>query len=79
MFNDAYAPILGAKQPEALGRRFQAIWTEIWSDIVRLIDKATAGEAVRLEDLPLRMNRRDFDEDTAFSSPTRQHGMTLAG
>ena len=33
LYNDSYAEILGGKHPTALGRRFEAIWQEIWSDI----------------------------------------------
>ena len=44
-YNDAYAEILGAKHPAALGRRFHDIWAEIWSDILPLIQRALAGEA----------------------------------
>src|SRR4028119_1128972 len=38
LYNDAYAEILGAKHPAALGTRFQEIWAEIWPDISPLID-----------------------------------------
>ena len=37
LYNDAYAQILGAKHPSALGRRFDAIWAEIWTEISPLI------------------------------------------
>lgn len=74
LYNDAYSRILGEKHPEALGRSFQSVWAEIWPDIAPLIDKALAGDAVWLEDLPLRMNRHGYDEDTTFTfsySPAR--------
>jgi GAF domain-containing protein len=74
LYNDAYAEILGAKHPNALGARFQDIWAEIWADVSPLIDAAMAGEAVYREDLPLVMNRRGFDERTWFTfsySPVR--------
>lgn len=82
LYNDAYATILGAKHPNALGKPFQTIWAEIWEDISPLIDKAMAGQAVRIEDLPLRMNRHGFDEDTSFSfsySPARDDAGEVAG
>ncbi|MGN6388775.1 MAG: EAL domain-containing protein [Burkholderiaceae bacterium] len=74
LYNDAYSAILGAKHPDALGRRFEDIWSEIWSDISPLIDRALAGEATFSEDLPLRMRRHGHDEQTWFTfsySPVR--------
>jgi PAS domain S-box-containing protein len=67
LYNDAYAPILGAKHPDAFGRPFQQVWSEIWPDISPLVDRALAGEASWLEDLPLTMNRHGFDEQTWFT------------
>jgi PAS domain S-box-containing protein len=67
LYNDAYAPILGAKHPEAFGRPFRQVWAEIWPVISPLVDRALAGEASWLEDLPLTMNRHGFDEATWFT------------
>jgi PAS domain-containing protein len=67
LYNDAYAQILGAKHPKALGRRFQQVWSDIWPDIKPLIDAALGGEAVYQTDMPLLMNRRGFDEQTWFT------------
>lgn len=81
-YNDAYALILGDKHPLALGSPFRNIWAEIWDDISPLIERAMAGEAVRLENLPLRINRHGFDEDTTFSfsySPARNDMGDVAG
>ena len=82
LYNDAYAEILGAKHPRALGSRFHDIWLEIWADISPLIDSAMAGEATYREDLPLIMNRRGFDEQTWFTfsySPVRDEDGSVAG
>ncbi|HEY8578047.1 MAG TPA: PAS domain-containing protein [Devosia sp.] len=67
LYNDAYAEILGAKHPAALGRRFIDIWSEIWTDILPLIEAALGGEATYQQDLPLVMNRRGYDEQTWFT------------
>ncbi|MFD2646307.1 PAS domain-containing protein [Devosia albogilva] len=67
LYNDAYAQVLGAKHPDALGRRFDQIWKEIWPDIISLIEAALAGEATFQEDLPLLMNRKGFEEQTWFT------------
>lgn len=67
IYNDAYAEILGSKHPDALGRRFDQIWAEIWDDISPLIDAALAGQSVFQKDLSLVMNRQGFAEQTWFT------------
>jgi signal transduction histidine kinase/PAS domain-containing protein/ActR/RegA family two-component response regulator len=82
LYNDAYAEILGAKHPNALGARFYDIWSEIWPDISPLIDAAMAGEATYREDLPLVMNRKGYDEQTWFTfsySPVHDERGAVAG
>ncbi|TNC48556.1 PAS domain S-box protein [Rubellimicrobium rubrum] len=82
LYNDAYAEILGAKHPDALGARFHDIWSEIWPDISPLIDAALAGEGTYREDLPLVVNRKGFDEQTWFTfsySPVRDESGRVAG
>lgn len=82
LYNDAYAVILGAKHPKAMGSRFEDIWKEIWSDVGPLAHRALQGEATWLEDLPLVMNRKGFDEQTWFTfsySPVRGDDGQIAG
>ena len=82
LYNDAYAEILGAKHPAAIGKRFHDIWSEIWPDISPLIDAAMAGEAIYREDLALLMNRKGYDEQTWFTfsySPVRDESGKVAG
>ena len=82
LYNDAYIEILGARHPEALGRPFQAVWSEIWSDIEPLVHKALRGHATFLEDLPLVMTRNGHDEDVWFTfsySPIRDDDGMVGG
>ncbi len=82
LYNDAYAEILGDKHPSALGRRFQDIWAEIWTDIRPLIDAALSGQAIYRHDLPLLMRRKGFDEQTWFTfsySPVRDERGAVVG
>ena len=82
VYNDSYAEILGDKHPAALGGRFQDIWSEIWPDIVQLIERAMAGEATWSENLPLTLNRHGYDEPTWFTfsySPVRDEEDRVAG
>jgi PAS domain S-box-containing protein len=82
VYNDAYAEILGAKHPTALGRRFHEVWAEIWPDIAPLVARAMSGEATWAENMPLIMNRRGYDEPTWFTfsySPVRDEADRVAG
>ena len=82
IYNDAYAPILGAKHPDAFGRPFEQVWSEIWPDIAPLVERALAGQASWLEDLPLTMHRHGFDEATWFTfsySPALDDDGNIAG
>jgi PAS domain S-box-containing protein len=82
LYNDAYAVILGAKHPSAMGSRFEDIWREIWSEVGPLARRAIQGEATWLEDLPLVMNRKGYDEQTWFTfsySPVRGDDGQIAG
>jgi PAS domain S-box-containing protein len=82
LYNDPYAPILGSKHPFALGQPFEAVWAEIWDDIAPLIERALAGEATYMEDLPLTMRRNGFDEVAYFTfsySPVVDEQGEIAG
>ena len=82
LYNDSYAEILGAKHPNALGSRFDDIWSEIWPDISPLVDAAMSGQAIYREDLPLVMNRKGYDEQTWFTfsySPVRDENGEVGG
>lgn len=81
-YNDAYAPILGGRHPSALGRPFPDIWSDIWTDLGPLVDRALAGEAVWQEDLLLLMRRHGFEEETYFTftySPLHDEAGAVAG
>ncbi|WIJ25089.1 PAS domain S-box protein [Devosia sp. RR2S18] len=82
LYNDAYAQILGAKHPDAMGRRFHEVWPEIWNDISPMIEAALAGHATYHEDLPLLVNRHGRDEEAWFTfsySPVRDESGRVAG
>jgi two-component sensor histidine kinase len=82
IYNDGYAPILGARHPEAIGRPFAEIWPEIWKDILPLIDTALAGEATWSEDRHFVMERHGYPEDTWYTfsySPIRDESGGVGG
>jgi two-component sensor histidine kinase len=67
LYNDAYAPIFGAKHPGALGRPFAEVWSDIWPQIEPLVTSTLAGHASWHEDLLIPMERHGFREDAYFS------------
>ncbi len=82
LYNDAYAEILGDKHPSAVGRRFQDIWQEIWSDIHPIIQQALDGQSNFYSNLPLIINRKGFNEPAWFTfsySPVRDEAGAIAG
>ncbi|HEX8883647.1 MAG TPA: PAS domain-containing protein, partial [Noviherbaspirillum sp.] len=82
LYNDAYSEILGAKHPAALGKRFYDIWSEVWSDISPLVDRALRGEATYSDRLALTMQRHGYEEQTWFTysySPVRDEQGKVAG
>ncbi|MCJ2040925.1 PAS domain-containing protein [Methylobacterium sp. J-059] len=82
LYNDAYSAMLGARHPDALGRPFREVWPEIWDEILPFIERAMSGEATYQEDLPLRMERKGFAEDTSWTfsySPIRDVDGTVRG
>ena len=81
-YNDAYAPILGARHPSSLGMSFEEVWADIWDDLSPLARRALAGEAVWQEDLPLLMHRNGYPEETYFTftySPLHDETGSVAG
>jgi signal transduction histidine kinase/CheY-like chemotaxis protein len=82
LYNEPYSEILGDKHPAALGRPFQEIWSEIWHDVGPLADRAMGGEASYRDNLPLRLHRHGYEEDTWFTfsySPVRDETGAIAG
>ncbi|MDI1270333.1 MAG: PAS domain-containing protein [Polaromonas sp.] len=82
LYNDAYGEIMGAKHPAGMGQPFLDIWHEIRVELVPLVARAVGGEAFFMENLPLRMRRHGYDEDTWFTfswSPVRDEAGGVAG
>ncbi|RST30323.1 sensor histidine kinase [Sphingomonas ginkgonis] len=79
--NDAYLPILGNK-PDALGRRFDEIWSEVWPSLAPLVCEAFAGCANYIEDWPLTIERNGPPEQVWFTfcfSPIRDETGKVVG
>ena len=68
LYNDAYAEILCAKHPAALGQAFHVVWHEIWDVLGPLVERTLVkGESHRMSDIPLVMQRKGYAEHTWFT------------
>jgi signal transduction histidine kinase len=69
IYNDAYAPILGAKHPQqALGRPFRECWNEVFHVLGPLVDVPfSGGEATWMDDIELIVRRHGFAEESHFT------------
>ncbi|MFY0448650.1 PAS domain-containing protein [Xanthomonas codiaei] len=63
-YNDAYAPILGPRQAQALGAPLRELWADAWEAVRAPIEAAFAGRASRFEEVPIGMNRYGAPEQT---------------
>ena len=82
IYNEAYATILGAKHPAALGRPFAEAWSDIWPQFQPIVASVLAGEAQWFQDLHIPMRRFGYEEDTWFSfsyTPVRDEAGRVAG
>jgi PAS domain S-box-containing protein len=81
IYNDAFKPILGAK-PEALGRPFKEVWSEVWDEIGPIAERAMAGEATFIKHFPLMVERNGYPEEAFFTfcySPVRDENGAIVG
>jgi len=81
IYNQAYAPFLGARHPAALGQPIDKVWAELWDEIAPLIERTLSGEALHFVDKHFVMTRNGYPEDTYWSfsySPLRD-GEAIVG
>ncbi|MBN6151551.1 PAS domain-containing protein [Xanthomonas sp. AmX2] len=68
IYNDAYAPLLGQRHPQAFGRATAQIWPEVWTLIGPQIERVLAtGEPSWNEHVPLTLHRNGYAEETYFT------------
>ncbi|MGH7127697.1 MAG: PAS domain-containing protein, partial [Planctomycetaceae bacterium] len=82
LYNDGYRPIFVAKHPHTLGLPFAEVWSEIWHDVLPLVERALAGEPTFNENLHLVMERNGYPEDTWYTfsySPVRDESGGIGG
>lgn len=66
IYNDAFRPILGEKE-NCMGASFRDIWSDVWDELLPMVQKAYAGEATFIEDFPLVIDRHGYDEQCYFT------------
>ncbi|MGZ5271554.1 MAG: ATP-binding protein [Ramlibacter sp.] len=68
LYNDAYADVLGARHPWALGRSFRETWGEIWDVVGPQFEAVMRDGASTWNDrVLLVMERRGYTEETYFT------------
>ncbi len=83
LFNDAYLPVLGAKDvDDAMGRPFLDVWPDLRADLQPLVDQVYGGEPVHMDDITLHLDRGAGPEETHFAfsyTPVRDEAGHVAG
>ncbi|HEX2560612.1 PAS domain-containing protein [Phenylobacterium sp.] len=82
IYNDGYAPILGARHPGALGRPFFEVWPELADDLAPIMSRAFAGEPIHMPDIRLVLHRNGYPEEAHFAfsyTPVRDEQQRVLG
>ena len=82
LYNDQYVSVLQGHHPEALGRPFLDVWSEIVDDLEPLVEDAYAGKPSHTDDIMLMMERNGYPEETHFAysyTPVRDQTGEVAG
>lgn len=82
LYDDGYAEILAQKDPDALGKPFLHVWSEIRDYLTSIVEQAYAGEPLHVDHVTLTMMRRGYPEETHFAfsyTPVRDETGKVAG
>ena len=63
-FNDAYRPVLGGRESDAMGQPVATLWGDVWEQVRPLVEKALSGSSCRIENHPVVMQRSGIDQPT---------------
>jgi PAS domain S-box-containing protein len=67
LYNQGYAPLLGQRHPEALGRPFAEVWHDILDTVGPIMNRTYAGESIHMDDISFIMHRHGYPEEAHFS------------
>ncbi len=82
IYNDAYAQLLGAKHPRALGAPYFSVFPDAAVHAAPLFDRLFGGTAVELEDISISFVRDDAALESTFAlsyTPIRDHDNRVVG
>lgn len=83
LYNDAYAPTIGHKHPQALGRPAREHWAELWDDLEPLLRGVReTGQTFSAKDRPFYIERRGHGETVYFDvsySAVREADASVGG
>lgn len=67
LYNDAYAPTIGDRHPQAFGQPARENWDELWYDLgPLLLSVFETGKTVSAKDRPFYMERHGYPETAYF-------------
>jgi PAS domain S-box-containing protein len=68
LYNDAYKSIIGGKHPDALGKPFSEVWSEIWDIVGPMAEQVMSrDEGIYVEAQLLIMERHGYPEETYYT------------
>ena len=82
LYNDGYAPMLGNRHPQALGRPFFAVWPEVVNEVGPLFKQVFTGHPVNMQDIELCLQRPGRPTEAHFSfsyAPVRDEAGAVEG
>lgn len=82
IYNDAYVPVFAERHPQALGRPFREVWSDIWQQFEPIVKATLSGQAQLFEELLVPMRRAGKVADTWFTfsyTPLRDETGSIAG
>lgn len=81
-YNDAYIPILKHRHPQALGRRLEDVWSEVWDQVRNISEKVESGGYVLESDVQFDIEVEGKPQDNYFTygnSPLFDSAGNIAG
>jgi PAS domain S-box-containing protein len=82
LYNDAYAPLCGARHPGAIGAPFATPLFSTTEQVGPILERALAGEPAHTDGIALTLHRDGYPEEAHFAfscTPVRDDGGAVAG
>ncbi|MDQ3439852.1 MAG: PAS domain S-box protein [Planctomycetota bacterium] len=67
IYNDAYAPMLGKRHPDALGKPARQVWSEIWPVLGAQAQEVLRGSSTYYERAAWVLERHGYPEEAHFT------------